>query len=398
MLRPYRLHDRLIVGAGVFGLYAAHLLTSRGMDVSVVDVDDRQVMRASLVNQARVHNGYHYPRSAFTALQSSAYYSRFVRDFAPAINGRFTAVYAVSATGSYTDALHFEKFCKVVGIRARKVDALELFRPGAVEAAFETDELSFDAPSLRRLLLERIERAPGRCSWYLGQSVKEAGTDGPMYSARLSGGTELRVGGVINASYAGTNGVLRTFGFEPLPLKYELCEVALVDAPAQAGIGVTIMDGPFFSLMPFGLSGRHSLTAVDYTPRLTSFAAEPTFPCQVLNSMCTPTALDNCGLCPARPVSAFPRMAALAKQYLCNAGAMRLVEPLHSVKAVLKTSEVDDSRPTLVRLHRETPPFISLFSGKINTIYDLEEVLCSTRPTSASSSTYATRPTPSPPA
>lgn len=375
MPQDYRLHDRLIVGAGVFGLYAAHLLTARGMDVAVVDLDDRQVMRASLVNQARVHNGYHYPRSAYTALQSSAYYSRFVRDFAPAMNGRFTKIYAVSATGGYTDAQHFEKFCRAVGIRAQQVDALELFRPGTIEAAFETDEYSFDAPTLRRLLVERIERAPGRCSWHLGQSVTEADTDGTTYSARLSGGIDLRVRGVINASYAGTNGVLRTFGFEPLPLKYELCEVALVDAAAQAGVGITVMDGPFFSLMPFGLSGRHSLTAVDYTPRLTSVAAEPTFPCQNLNPVCTPAALDNCGLCPARPVSAFPRMAALAQHYLRDAQAMRLVEPLHSVKTVLKSSEVDDSRPTLVKVHREAPPFISLFSGKINTIYDLEDVL-----------------------
>jgi hypothetical protein len=41
----------------------------------------------------------------------------------------------------------------------------------------------------------------------------------------------------------------------------------------------------------------------------------------------------------------------------------------------LCSSEVDDARPTLTRVHSTSPAFVSLFSGKINTIYDLEEVL-----------------------
>ena len=31
------------------------------------------------------------------------------------------------------------------------------------------------------------------------------------------------------------------------------------------------MDGPFFSLMPFGLTGYHSITTVSRTPHFTSY-------------------------------------------------------------------------------------------------------------------------------
>lgn len=375
MLEAYREYDRLVVGAGVFGLFAAGLLAARGLSVGIVDVDRGRVMRASLVNQARVHNGYHYPRSAYTALRSASYYDRFIRDFPQAMNQRFTKVYAVAATGSYTDAEFFERFCNNVGIRATHLDPTLFFRPGAVAAAFETDEHSFDAPTLRRLLLQRLDAAPGTSAWHLGESVVEAEQDGATWLVRLSGGATVCAGGVVNATYAGTNAVLATFGFDPLPLKYELCEVALVDAPAHAGLGVTVMDGPFFSLMPFGHSGRHTLTAVDYTPRRTSSAVNPTFGCQELNAQCHPGALDNCGLCPARPVTAYPQMLALTQRYLRDSDSLRFVEALHSVKAVLQTSEVDDARPTLVKVENDVPFFVSLFSGKINTIYDLEEVL-----------------------
>lgn len=375
MIAGYREYDRLVVGAGLFGLYAAHVFAARGQSVAVVDVDRGQMLRASLVNQARVHNGYHYPRSAYTALRSASYYSRFVQDFPAAVNKRFIKIYAVSATGSYTDAEHFEAFCRNVAIRARRIDPLDHFLPGAVSAAYETDEYAFDAPMLRAELLSRLDRAPGQSDWYFGDAVVEATPAPGSWSVRLRSGATVRTAGVVNATYAGTNGVLAAFGFASLPLKYELCEVALVEAPLQSDIGITVMDGPFFSLMPFGHSGLHSLTAVDYTPRSTSTANVPEFGCQTLNSACRPAALDNCSLCPARPVSAFPQMLALARQYLGNVQGLRLVEPLHSVKTILKTSEVDDARPTLVRVHHEDPLFVSLFSGKINTVYDLEGVL-----------------------
>lgn len=46
-----------------------------------MEIDDKPLQRASFINQARVHNGYHYPRSVSTASKSAHYYERFVRTF-----------------------------------------------------------------------------------------------------------------------------------------------------------------------------------------------------------------------------------------------------------------------------------------------------------------------------
>ena len=45
------------------------------------------------------------------------------------------------------------------------------------------------------------------------------------------------------------------------------------------------------------------------------------------------------------------------------------------MKPILKASEIDDSRPTVVRQYTDKPIFVSVLSGKINTVYDLDEVL-----------------------
>ena len=45
------------------------------------------------------------------------------------------------------------------------------------------------------------------------------------------------------------------------------------------------------------------------------------------------------------------------------------------MKPILLSSEIDDSRPTIIRTYSHAPAFVSVFSGKINTVYDLDEVL-----------------------
>jgi len=39
------------------------------------------------------------------------------------------------------------------------------------------------------------------------------------------------------------------------------------------------------------------------------------------------------------------------------------------------SSEIDDSRPTVIKSFGNDPTFICTLSGKINTVYDLDEVL-----------------------
>ena len=63
------------------------------------------------------------------------------------------------------------------------------------------------------------------------------------------------------------------------------------------------------------------------------------------------------------------------KKYLNDDFEVKYVESLFSMKPILKVAEIDDSRPTVIKKLSENPTFISVLSGKINTIYDLDEVL-----------------------
>ena len=68
-------------------------------------------------------------------------------------------------------------------------------------------------------------------------------------------------------------------------------------------------------------------------------------------------------------------MANLARKYLREEYAFAYKESLFSMKPILMSSEIDDSRPTVVRIFSENPTFVGVLSGKINTVYDLDEIL-----------------------
>ena len=60
-------------------------LSQREVTVAVIDIDQNFFSRASMVNQARLHNGLHYPRGQKTVNTILKYKERFIHDFGESI-------------------------------------------------------------------------------------------------------------------------------------------------------------------------------------------------------------------------------------------------------------------------------------------------------------------------
>ena len=68
-------------------------------------------------------------------------------------------------------------------------------------------------------------------------------------------------------------------------------------------------------------------------------------------------------------------MSNLARKYMRDDLKFEFDHTLYSMKPILLASEIDDSRPTVIKTFSEEPYFVSVLSGKINTVYDLDEIL-----------------------
>lgn len=369
-------YDKIIIGAGIYGLYSALFCGKKGEKVLVLEKDEEPFKRATYINQARVHMGYHYPRSFSTAIKSAGYFERFHKAYSFSELTEFEQVYATSSNFSWTNAEQFKKFCEDANIRCDELPVQKYFKDGVCDGSFLTTEYTYDAQILKEYFLKEISKLENVQIKY-NVNIKNINKKKKTYEIELENGEKYESGFVLNATYASVNQILNKLGFEPFKIKYELCEIILCSVSKNLkNVGITVMDGPFFSIMPFGRTGYHSLTSVTFTPHVTSYDTLPTFDCQKeSNGYCTKECLGNCNDCPAKPKTAWSYMSNLAKKYLKDEYEFKYEGSLFSMKPILKASEIDDSRPTVIKQFSTNPTFISVLSGKINTVFDLDEVL-----------------------
>ena len=61
------------------------------------------------------------------------------------------------------------------------------------------------------------------------------------------------------------------------------------------------------------------------------------------------------------------------EKYLSPKMSMDHLFSLFTIKSKLKSSYIDDGRPTEIKKLKSNPDFYCIFSGKINSIYEIEK-------------------------
>lgn len=345
-------YDAIIIGGGFFGCEVALELSRIGFErVLVVEREPALLRRASFVNQARVHNGYHYPRSYPTAVRSRANFFSFAQEYREAVVDSFVKLYAI-ARGSRVSASQFETFCVAIGAPCRPASQAyrHLFDFDLIEECFLTQEFAFDATRLAAKL--RRELAAAGIEVRTGVAAQVQGTGSATVRVAVGGAIET-TSWVFNCTY----GDLERTGIALRSrIKKELAEMVLIEPPLPiANIGVTVMDGPYFSTMPFPAAGLHSLSHVRYTPHQAS---------------------DAVGHRPDNPIrSNRDYMLRDSARYMPILGGARVVHSIFEIKAVLTRSEGDDARPILIERSEDSDRIVSILGAKIDNIYDVRNYL-----------------------
>ena len=236
----------------------------------LVEAENQLLTRASYNNQARVHQGYHYPRSILTGKGCVTSFPLFAEVFPGAVVSDFTKLYAIARVNSKVTAAQFSGFCKRVGapISDAPPKLAKLFDRDLIEDVFQVREYAFNAVRLRESDASRAGRRRNSSDARLARRPRSnlpAGSG--QLQVRLDNGQTLVADQVFNCAFAQINPLLHRSGLPILDFRHELAEIALIRPPAEiAGLGITVMDGPFFSTMPFPAENLHSLSHVRYTP------------------------------------------------------------------------------------------------------------------------------------
>lgn len=323
--------DYIIIGGGFFGSMIAQSVPGK---VLLIEKESDILTKASKNNQARVHNGYHYPRSNLTAWSSYRNYARFINEFRDACHEKYTMIYPI-AKKSKTTWQDFEAIYKKIGapIKLAPTHTSSLFNKELIDRVFIGKEAAFDYQKLREILHRRLQNIK---ILYNTEVIKIS--ENTVHLQNKS----IKAKKIILCSYADTNNLLRASGLPELPLKHEDTIMPLVKVPDKfRHMGITIMDGDYFSIFPYPNLGIHSIHHVKLTPQGGDWKS-------IKKSV----------------IAHIPEMKDLQH-----------VGDIKERKVVLQQNEVDDGRPILYRQDYNLPNFDVIVGGKLDNIYDLLDFL-----------------------
>ena len=159
--KPMREKKIAVIGGGFFGMYISEFFAKKGHDVILYEKENDFMTHASSNNQARIHNGYHYPRSILTALRSRISFPKFFNEYKEIIDNSYESYYLIGKRLSNINSKKFKKFCERIGLPCSVAsgEIKKLINSNLVEEVYLTKEFAFDAKKLKCIMKKRIDVA-----------------------------------------------------------------------------------------------------------------------------------------------------------------------------------------------------------------------------------------------
>jgi glycine/D-amino acid oxidase-like deaminating enzyme len=359
-------YDAVVIGAGFFGAVLADYLSNRPgfSEVAVIEMEKGALQRSSSRNQARIHQGYHYPRSLATAQASRRRYSGFKEKWPSAVFTDFRHLYGIARHGSKVSPEQFSATMRAIGAPLRELGQLEssaLFDLRRIEKAYEVVEEAFDFRELASWASEVLEK-PG-LDVFFGETVDTVESTPSNVLVSCKSGLKISSQLVFNVTYSGIAGIQGIGEEVEGQVSHELTEMNLVCATQELSeLAITVMDGPFFSLMPYpAMAPLQTLSHVRYTPLVRQAGLRQKNLYRELDDL-DPGSFS------------FNSMRRDASRFVPALGEVQLKGTVREVKTVLTRSSHDDSRPILFFKHRD-PRVFSILGGKIDNVFDMIERL-----------------------
>lgn len=339
-----------VIGGGILGTTIAIKASS----VASVDLYEKlsDILSAtSSINQYRLHNGYHYPRSVKTALSSLKSNSEFRKFYSSAIISNRDHYYAIAKKGSLTSAKDFMNFCKNLNLEMQETN-LDIINNDEISLLIKAKEYFYDPVILRRITWEKLNNA--KVNVYLNRKFEKKLM--PKYDH------------VIISTYAYINELLDEFPNSKKNYQYEICEKPVVKLPQEfKNKSIVIMDGPFMCIDPYRRSSNiflmGNVTHAIHDSNVGLFPNVPTKFKHVVNN----------GIIKNPSITNFNKFIETGSIFIPKLKNAKHVGSMYTIRSVLPNKEATDERPTIVE--KINNKIVTAFSGKISTaITTAEEV------------------------
>ncbi|HDL01183.1 MAG TPA: FAD-binding oxidoreductase [candidate division Zixibacteria bacterium] len=352
-----------VIGGGIFGSEIAIEAKACGLTVGIFEAKDNILLGASGNNLNRLHLGFHYPRDIETGKQSIRGFEAFKHKYPECIQGEFQNAYFVANNNSLTPAPEFFEFCELLGVNYEKISASEF--PVKVQNADKgilCDEVVYDFNILRDLLWNSLRHSNVEIS--LGDRVEKVSRAGEKYKIETENQNLVYADVVVNASYADINRISSQLGHEVAERQYEYTAVPIISIDIPR-VGITVLDGPFMTLLPYGKSDEFLLYHVEHTrvAKKTSSQMDPNW-----------LVPDTAPFSKVDKQQYFKKMIELCSEYVPDLARAKLVGYLEGPRMILAHKEGTDARPSIVSNYEDS--YFTVFAGKVDHCVWVADDIC----------------------
>ncbi len=339
----------IVIGGGIHGITAALALAEADVDVTVIEANEELLQGTSGATHNRAHIGYHYPRSIETAQECLRGLEYFKLRYPGALYYPKEVYYAIEKDESKTSTENYMKFCDHMQIPYKfQWPSSEFLSKDHLDSSFLVPEPCFNLKVLSQLIEKEAARK--------GVTIKTGSTviwsepkeDG-MYSVMIEKRNikeQLRAGIVINATYAYSNNILNISGLEAdrTQYYYHTTEVIVARSNKLRIPALTVMDGPFISVLPYAAcEDLYLVYDVVYSVvhKQKGFLYEK----------------------PKKVASNWKKMIEHGEKYYPFIETLEFVKSLWGSRPV-PADDTIDSRFTRILVHKASPGFYSILEGK----------------------------------
>lgn len=335
-----------VIGGGIFGITAAVVLGNNGYKVELFEKERDILMRASGINQYRVHRGYHYPRSSDTIQSCLHGIPGFMKMYGSTTDHDHSEhYYCIAKEGSAVTVPECQGVFSDHGLPYDLISP-SCVDPMSISGSFLVHEKLYDPVAMKSLCERLLDSADVRC--HFNNAV-----------------TPLRLTTfdcVVTATYANTNDMLIEHPSSQQEYQYELCEKLILKLPSKYhNHSVVIFDGRFMCIDPFGTTGYHCMGNVVHAVHQTHIGKHFKISGKYIPFV-------NRGVVQFPPYSNRELFMTSASKFFPEIEESEYIGSMFTVRTVIPYHESDDARPTYVRTI--TPKLITIFSGKIPTCVD----------------------------
>lgn len=316
-----------IIGTGWYGCHISKTLIENGFEVEIWEKNNEIFSGSSSMNQNRLHLGFHYPRNYNTRIQSREGFSKFLNDYGHLTQPINKNLYAVSKS-SLVDGNTYKGIFSHEGYNFTTLDAYCDQLPN-IDLVINTDERL-----IRHDLAKKYWESKNLPINFNEDILSSQGNIFTAKGKKINKPNDL----IIDCTWGASNQNKAYFEQFFITFIVKFAE----DLPFDA---FTLMDGPFFSIFPYGnpKDNLFTLTHVKYGVIKTAEIEQ-----EKKNELFSEILID-------------------IKKYLqINTLSISMIDNFISRK--LKPNSVSDARDTNI-LFNEHKNYASVYSGKIDTIF-----------------------------